>query len=748
MVMKKIVSFIFLLISLLNLYAQESPVRILTEKELPSVKRMDYIQQAKDFLTRYYRQLRFCVDNLITQESLKKNYLMKDNESYIPEFGWTMGDIQETVGPDIYIQELSKDYLELSRKSELEFRVSDIQADTDFYAPDITSLYVVLGYTLELYSDGKQMFKRRCQASCLFPTAMDFVNVRLLRVEPLQDLVPYKKATLVNNNTSDDKGNLQWEDNFDYVSKRGFDGRRIVRLRDKYGVVTEEGDIIVPMIYDLIGYQTLIGDCCWDKKYPIVMKRDNKLGYIDIEGREIVKPAYDNVAPYLSGHVGVQLGDKYGAIDETGKLVVPVKYDEWIYFPYDSEWGKTRLGKFYGFVHKDGKKTIPFVLDYADDFVNGRAAVVSDGLVGFCGWNGNLSIPFRYESVWNRKGKKGKYLRLYQFCKDGTAIALINKKLGLIDTLGRELTPFKYKTIELVSKYTTCYKATTKSGMVYLDHYGNEYETQEQCLEGMRKIQRERDEKDYQTAVSHFLEQKYNVSFPIFKRLAERGYEATFPYLGLSYYWGWGTGKNKEESFKYFSKSAEKGLAVAQYELYVFYFNGEVVEKDDKKAMEWLRKAAEGGYDRAIYEYASYLENGDLITKNVNAAVEWYEKLSRKGHINAKVRLGSIYRNAKDYDKAYVLFTEASELGDMGATMILAKIHYYGDGKPTDYKKAYDLFLKSADTQPESRYFLGWMNEYGQGCDKDIRKAVEWYRKCPGLRDADERAKNLEKRIR
>ena len=59
----------------------------------------------------------------------------------------------------------------------------------------------------------------------------------------------------------------------------------------------------------------------------VPVPKDNKYGYIDKTGKEIVKPKYDDAYEFSEDLARVQKDDKWGFIDKTGKEVIPIKYD-------------------------------------------------------------------------------------------------------------------------------------------------------------------------------------------------------------------------------------------------------------------------------------------------------------------------------------------------------------------------------------------------------------------------------------
>lgn len=58
------------------------------------------------------------------------------------------------------------------------------------------------------------------------------------------------------------------------------------------------------------------------------VKRDNKWGFVNKTGKEIIPLIYDDVQRFSEGLAAVCLNGKYGFIGQTGKEVIPLMYDE------------------------------------------------------------------------------------------------------------------------------------------------------------------------------------------------------------------------------------------------------------------------------------------------------------------------------------------------------------------------------------------------------------------------------------
>ncbi len=208
------------------------------------------------------------------------------------------------------------------------------------------------------------------------------------------------------------------------------------------------------------------------RTYPITLSgvvisegRDMKYGFIDETGREVIPLKYDYAEDFCEGLAKVGLNRKYGFIDRTGKEIVPLKYD----YAYDFCEGLARVqlndgedvssGK-YGFIDRTGKEVIPLKYDYtysfhdnANSFYEGLARVQQNGKYGFIDKTGKEAIPLKYYFASS--------------FSDGMALVGQYDKCGLIDKTGKEIIPLKY------DPYLGSFRDNFISdGMVLLVHNG------------------------------------------------------------------------------------------------------------------------------------------------------------------------------------------------------------------------------------------------------------------------------------
>lgn len=86
------------------------------------------------------------------------------------------------------------------------------------------------------------------------------------------------------------------------------------------GYIGKNGVEIIPAVYDEIG-----GFGWFDLDDVATIKRDGKMGYINITGKEIVAPKYDLTADFSD--LGKVMSDgKWGFVDKTGTEIAPLIY--------------------------------------------------------------------------------------------------------------------------------------------------------------------------------------------------------------------------------------------------------------------------------------------------------------------------------------------------------------------------------------------------------------------------------------
>ncbi len=142
-----------------------------------------------------------------------------------------------------------------------------------------------------------------------------------------------------------------------------------------------------------------------------------KYGFIDTTGRIIASPVYDEAKPFLNGFAAVRHGKYWGFIDRTGKETIPLRYtaagsftaeglacvaaspqkttnvEVEVGMEYESE-----EAQYYGYIDKSGNWAIKPKFTGANDFSNGLARVSVNYLKsGYIDKTGKYIIPPKYD---------------------------------------------------------------------------------------------------------------------------------------------------------------------------------------------------------------------------------------------------------------------------------------------------------------------------------------------------------------
>lgn len=573
-----LILFAFVVASVFQSVAQNNAAIRTTAEQLPYENRTDYIKQATNFLHMYYSQLLLNVDELMIREEYIKANMSDNAQRYKPEFLLLPNNNMNFLTPEQYLQELGKEFREYDT-DKIEITIDNVNINQDdFFMPNIVKLYVIAEYDLTLSYEEKILFKRRCRAYCLFPKAMVYINVKLMQVEPLNDIVVYKESQEINieqrianepvPNVSVVEKKVSFIE-FDYIGKYSNTGLAVCRKDGKYGFIDKQKHIVIPVEYDEVGCNYMwqdnkSGNDSIEWNYQILMSvaRNNKWGFINKEGKEIVPCIYDKVDD--TSHINDRLTwiskeNRYGCIDTLGNIVIPLIYEYEINF-YGDEPARTKLNGKWGFIDKKGEIVIPFIYDdtrsfsgnavpvcknnkygyvnrngiefvplqyeFADDFYHGRAGVVRNGKLGYIDKEGNIVIPFVYEPIYSSDGY-GKMLEWAMNFLSSVAMVKSNGKYGMINRQGEKLTDFKYDNVINVSTtyITSWYTVSIGEKKIYLDEMGNEYNSEEElkllsdsvmAMQGNSRAQLSMGEK-------HYEKKNYNTAMTWLKKAYSQG---------------------------------------------------------------------------------------------------------------------------------------------------------------------------------------------------------------------------------
>lgn len=146
-----------------------------------------------------------------------------------------------------------------------------------------------------------------------------------------------------------------------------------------------------------------------------------KYGLADKNGREIIGFDYDLITTFQNNLSGVKQGDKFGIINNQGKIVAPVIYESILKYFTEGMIGLKKNG-FWGFIDYTGKEMIPFKFEQVSKFSDGLAWFKESDKYGYIDKSGKIIIAATYD-------KPGLF-------EDGVAYVTLNGKSVKINKQG------------------------------------------------------------------------------------------------------------------------------------------------------------------------------------------------------------------------------------------------------------------------------------------------------------------------
>ena len=127
----------------------------------------------------------------------------------------------------------------------------------------------------------------------------------------------------------------------------------------------------------------------------ILIKDDEKFGYIDVNGKVIIKPKFDSAEKFINGYAKVKEGDTYKLIDKSGKVKFEVKEKNDIV--YIDEYNIWIINKnLYNDKLKKLNKKNTVVRYYSNGYL--RWINESDKTAGLMDYNGKITYKHKLES--------------------------------------------------------------------------------------------------------------------------------------------------------------------------------------------------------------------------------------------------------------------------------------------------------------------------------------------------------------
>jgi TPR repeat protein len=168
---------------------------------------------------------------------------------------------------------------------------------------------------------------------------------------------------------------------------------------------------------------------------------------------------------------------------------------------------------------------------------------------------------------------------------------------------------------------------------------------------------------------------------------------------------------------------AKNGDIKAQYNLAICYQNGNGIEANYERAFKWLLSSAENENPEAQYNLAIFYMDGIGVQKDEKEAFNWFLKSEKVSYY-----LDAHNKNGKE---EFVKYLKLAIANDSVAQNYLGNCYQFGKGIGKNETKAFEWYLKSANTgfagYAEGQFNLGYCYENAVGTGKNETKAFEWY---------------------
>jgi hypothetical protein len=231
----------------------------------------------------------------------------------------------------------------------------------------------------------------------------------------------------------DHQGNMVIKPQYQYAYPFS-EGFAVVKNYDRFGMIDRNNREVFPIKYEILTSMfegnLFAGDndglALYNNKFErltepiytqldgksedrILVVRDGKYGYLDLNGKEIIPCQYDRAGLFKNGRTFVSRNNKWGIIDRMGNIILPIEYDNSGYraeaYIYHDGLALVEKDHFYGYVDISGNFVVYPSFQNAYQFSEGLAPVYI-GAWGYIDTKGDFFIPPVFDIaspfVWGR----------------------------------------------------------------------------------------------------------------------------------------------------------------------------------------------------------------------------------------------------------------------------------------------------------------------------------------------------------
>lgn len=243
----------------------------------------------------------------------------------------------------------------------------------------------------------------------------------------------------------------------------------------------------------------------------------------------------------------------------------------------------------------------------------------------------------------------------------------------------------------------------------------------------------------FKQALQAYENTDYVHALELFKEASSQGNAFAYAHIGIMYHQGDGCEKNEELALSAFREGARGGCPLAACWLAEFYRMGYAVEKDKEFALKLLAKSINALRDMcktedttALYFLGFNLIHGIGMDINDAEGVNLLEIGAYKGDAACTVLLAECYLNgwgvSENKEKAFAMLTSLAKPKKNGS-YLLGRCYYYGFGTEKDLFKAVQYFKDAAELgHGTAKDYLGDCYYNGQGVSQNFSEAARWYK--------------------
>lgn len=255
-------------------------------------------------------------------------------------------------------------------------------------------------------------------------------------------------------NTKGEKVETEVKD-FKLIDRFGFDlegfndGLIPIRQGEKWGYLNADGKLAIPAKYDHVtGFNSGHAIATLNKNFIVLNTKgeespveeggildvkgfsenlapyrsaDKKFGFIDGNGKIVVKSQFESVGNFVVGLAWAKSGDKVGYINKSGEWVIKPQFDVAKEFDASTGLARIKTGDTWSYVNKDGEVINIKDTELWSDFSDGLAEGRKGGKVGFYNAQGEWVIQPQFDG--SRSFKNG-----YAAAKKGDKWGMIDKQ--------------------------------------------------------------------------------------------------------------------------------------------------------------------------------------------------------------------------------------------------------------------------------------------------------------------------------